>query len=271
MLRAVYPAAKAANPNVQIVFGGIAHDGFTTAPGGQFVREFLDDVLDAGGGAFFDIMNFHVYPAFAADWTGDPNKGPGLKEKTAAVRKMLTDRGLNKPMIITEAGWHNNDHPDYPSTDHIQNRYVVELFAQSIAADVDMMVWWALFEIDGYQFDNGLVDLAGQSKPAYEVFQIAAEELAQAQFVRTLPQSETGNANLEVHQMTDGANGQQMYVAWLNPATGSGTASLRLDAEEVTVREMTGAPDTIGDQDDGDNDGRVTIAVGAPVYIRVVQ
>jgi hypothetical protein len=269
MLQAVYPVVKAANPNAQVVFGGIAYDGFTTAPGGQFVREFLDDVLDAGGGAFFDIMNFHVYPAFAADWTGAPDRGPGLKEKTAAVRQKLTDRGLNKPMFITEAGWHNNNHAEYPSTNRIQNRYVVELFTQSIAANVEMMVWWALFEIDGYPFDNGLVNRANQEKQAYGVFQTAVEELAQAQFVRTLPQSETGNANLEVHEMTEG--GQQLYVAWLNPATGSGTASLGLDAEQVTVRQMTGAPATVLDQDDGANDGSVTISVGDPVYIRVVQ
>jgi hypothetical protein len=69
--------------------------------------------------------------------------------------------------------------------------------------------------------------------------------------------------------MTEG--GQQLYVAWLNPATGTGTASLRLDAEQVTVRQMTGAPAPVLDQDDGANDGSVTISVGDPVYIRVVQ
>ncbi len=83
MLAAIYPAIKTANPNAKVLLGGIAYDGFEDK-GGQFVRSFLDDVLNAGGGDYFDIMNFHAYPAFRGSWT--PGKGSGLLEKANAIR-----------------------------------------------------------------------------------------------------------------------------------------------------------------------------------------
>ena len=58
MLQAIYPAVKAANPNAQVLMGGIAFDYFEDQ-GGTFVRSFINEVLQAGGGDYFDIMNFH--------------------------------------------------------------------------------------------------------------------------------------------------------------------------------------------------------------------
>jgi len=50
MLKHVYPAVKAANPNAYVVMGGLAYDYFTTDPdGGLFDPYFLTDVLKAGG------------------------------------------------------------------------------------------------------------------------------------------------------------------------------------------------------------------------------
>ncbi|MCS7039017.1 MAG: beta-galactosidase, partial [Anaerolineae bacterium] len=48
MLKRVYPAMKAANPQVQVWIGGLAHEWFTTK-GGIFDANFLKDVLAAGG------------------------------------------------------------------------------------------------------------------------------------------------------------------------------------------------------------------------------
>lgn len=271
MLKAAYPAIKAANPNAQVVFGGIAYDGFTEH-GGAFVRQFLDDVLTAGGGDYFDVMNFHQYPAFAASWTD--NKGPGLREKTEAVRQKLAEYGLNKPIIITETGWHNNNHPIYPSNDEIQSRYVVALFTQGLAADVKINTWWPLADIGpSYEYDAGLATADRQPKPAYGVFKLMTEELGQVHYVRTLSAAQTGDADLEVHEFTDGATGQALYVAWRNPIDKPDlpALSLQLNAAQVLVKDMYGAASVVNDADDGSANGRVTVAVGRPVYIRVLQ
>ena len=78
MLAVVYPAIKAADPQAQVLLGGIAYDWYEDQDA-PFFRGFLDDVLRNGGGAYFDIMNFHTYPPFAASWA---TQGPGLYEKT---------------------------------------------------------------------------------------------------------------------------------------------------------------------------------------------
>ena len=47
--------------------GGIAYDYFREDYG-PFVREFLDNVLAAGGGQCMDYMVFHYYPPFEFRW-----------------------------------------------------------------------------------------------------------------------------------------------------------------------------------------------------------
>ena len=69
-----------------MLLGGIAYDWFYDQNNGNFNRYFLDDVLTAGGGDYFDIMNFHQYPAFASNWLPPGSEGPGLIEKTLALR-----------------------------------------------------------------------------------------------------------------------------------------------------------------------------------------
>lgn len=59
-LAMVYPAVRTANPAAQLVLGGVAHEYFVEN-GGPFVRSFITDVLQAGGGAYFDVFNFHYY------------------------------------------------------------------------------------------------------------------------------------------------------------------------------------------------------------------
>jgi hypothetical protein len=274
MLAAVYPAVKAANPQAQVVFGGIAYDWFQDQ-GGPFVREFLDDVLTAGGGQYFDIMNFHFYPVFSANWTGKgPEGGPGLLEKSNFIRnKLQNEYDLYKPMIITEAGWHSNDSHSQPSTPEIQARYVVQLLTQSLAADIDVMIWWMLNDPGSGYWDNGLVTNTTPPvrKLSYTVFQNMVDELSTTHYQRRLPLSETGNAKLEAYQFTDWVYQRTLYIAWLNPINGSESHPLVISGTAATVKSMKG--NLIGivtDGDDGIIDGKVTVTVGSrPIYIEV--
>jgi hypothetical protein len=269
MLSVVYPAMKSANPATQVAMGGIAHDWFIEN-GGPFVRSFLDDVLAAGGGNYFDLMNFHYYPAFRAVYA---TQGPGLIEKTAYIRNKLAQHGIhNRPMIITEAGWHSNNDPGHPSSHAIQARYIVQLFTHAIAADTDFMIWWMLHDAGGgYPYDTGLVTRFGAEKPAMAVYQRAVDKLSTAHYVRRLPHNETNNNSMEVYQFNDRVYRRHLYVAWLNPVDGSNSAILRLPAAQARVtNSRTGSSYLLQDGSDGVGDGFVTIGVGAdPLYIEV--
>ncbi|HXF61077.1 MAG TPA: cellulase family glycosylhydrolase [Caldilineaceae bacterium] len=274
MLRTIYPVVKAANPQAQVVFGGIAYDFFDVNDG-PFVQSFLEDVLKAGGGDYFDIMNFHYYPAFRKAWyryENSANEGTGLVGKTTAIRELLHQYGLNKPVVITEAGWHNNDHEELPSSDEDQSRYVVQFFAQSKALDLEFMIWWMLSDPVGeYQYATGLVTDTNPpiAKPAYKVYQVAAARLGYAEYSGTLTVAETKNEKVEVHRFTDPHTKKVFYVAWLNPISANGSTSISLSGETARVYDKIGILiATKQDAEDGANDGKVTVQVGgSPVYI----
>ncbi|MCW5857120.1 MAG: cellulase family glycosylhydrolase [Caldilineales bacterium] len=82
MLKRVYPAMKTANSNALVAIGGLSYEYWTTE-GGPYDPNFLNDLLAAGGGDYFDVINYHFYEA----WTfkggprrqgqGDPGQGAG--------------------------------------------------------------------------------------------------------------------------------------------------------------------------------------------------
>lgn len=266
MLATAYPAVKAANPHAKVLLGGLAYDWFQDQ-NGPYVRRFLDDVLKAGGGNYFDIMNFHSYPSFAKSWA--PH-GPGLLEKTQHLRNLLQSYGYDKPFMVTEAGWHSDNPPNFPGSEEIQSRYVVELFVQSFAADVDVMIWWMLNDPGGFAYDNGLVtnDEPPRRKQAFKAFQTIVNELGTAHFVRAFSDAETGSPRLEAYLFTDNVLNRNVLVAWLDPIDTTETKTLTLTATRATVRDIYGSSYTLTDAGDGRVDGKILLPVsGQPVYV----
>jgi hypothetical protein len=248
------------------VLGGMAYDWFRE-DGGPFVREFLDDVLAAGGGQCLDVANFHYYPPYEHKWSA---YGPGVVGKTNALRSKLGAYGLGGlPMIATETGYHSNNVPGAPGTPEVQADYVAKLFTQSLAADLGVLVWftWSDYDTAGYRYANGLLDQSLQPKLAYYAYQTASSKLGTAVFQRILdPTSELGGASLQGYLFNRGG---PLYVLW---SDGTSAQSASLPGRSARVTDYVGnlgAP--IADGDDGQVDGRVTVSVGShPVYVEVV-
>lgn len=276
LLKVVYPAVKSANPAAKLVFPGIAYDFFDDQSG-PFTRSFLTDVLDNGGGNYFDVMNFHSYPIFYSNWT--TNQGPGLLEKGEYIQAVLADYNLTKPIIVTETGWHSNNPPGstIPGSPQIQSRYVIQLITQGYALDAKIIIWWMYYDIEGgYTYDNGLVtkdDPPGTTtfKQAYYIYKDYVETIGSANFVRKLAIAETGLLQLEAYEFDDSVNNKRVFVTWLNPVTASGTAPLRLPVSQALVRNPVASFQyNVSDGSDGIIDGYITVQVGAnPLYVEV--
>ena len=194
-----------------------------------------------------------------------------MREKAIAVREKLAEYGYgDKPIFVTEAGTHSNANTVRPSSQEQQARYVVELFTQSLSADVDAMIWWLLY--DGNEdFQTGLITPGANPVPkkSFTAYQVITEELGSAHYKRKLTDAETGHEEMEAYLFVDYQNQRDTYVAWLNPVMTTATGTLRLTAPQATVRDIYGAT-TINDSADGAHDGRVTIRIGGePVYIEV--
>jgi hypothetical protein len=266
MLCAVYPIIKAANPRAQVVMGGLAYDSFEDQ-GGHFTREFLDDVLAAGGGQCLDVMNFHYYPVFEPNWTF---YGAGLSGKASYLRSKLGQYGvMNKPMICTEAGWHSDNYPGLPSTPEIQSRYVVKLFAQSLASRLDVMIWWTWIDPGSGYGANGLLTQSLERKPAFYAYQTAEKKLGHASFQRSLSASELESAALEGYRFVWQGTDKSLYVLWSNDAA---TRTVSLPISRARVTGMYGEfVMQVQDGDDGEVDGRVRVSIGPdPVYVEAM-
>lgn len=257
MLCAVYPVIKAANPQAKVALGGLAYDWFEDQ-GGPFVREFLDDVLAAGGGQCFDVMNFHYYPAFQSIWAP---YGPGLSGKANFLRGKLAQYGITKPVICTESGWFSGG--PYSSTPEIQAAYVPKLFVQAMYSQLGMNIWFSWID-PGSIGEWGLLTTDLQRKPAFYAYQTAARNLGRAAFQRPLSAQELGASALEGYLLRS-PSGKALYVLWANEDTVQ-TASLPL--RYARVMDMYGNITDRTDGDDGIVDGHVRVSVDfRPLYI----
>jgi hypothetical protein len=277
MLKTVYPEIHKANPNAKVVLGGLAYNYFTTQ-GGLFVREFLDDVLEAGGGEYFDIMNVHHYP-FPSDrrnWT-DGNSS-GLVQKVADINRKLAAHDLVKPLMITEVGWHSDNNDLYPSTEEYQSRYIVQLLTQSMAVDAIAAIWWSLEDPVEYPYKTGLITADNQIKASYNVYREAVKRMGDSTFVKTIvPATET---DLEVYQFIQQGTQKTLYIAWLNPIAPFNAQAALTFNDTVTAKWETPGQNatlyskewtrikTLKDSDDGKDDSKITVDVGrSPIYI----
>jgi hypothetical protein len=110
LLKAVYPRAHAANPDVIVLAGALAPtlepEG---SPAGLNDLLYLERMYEAGAASYFDGLSAHAYgltlPAEDAPAPGKINF-----RRVELLREIMVAHGdEDKPVYVTEAGW--NDHP----------------------------------------------------------------------------------------------------------------------------------------------------------------
>ncbi len=188
LLKAVYPVIKGTCPDAQVVFGGIALDNWT-----HFNSKFFEEVLKAGGGQHFDIMNFHFYYPFHVVWD---RFGPDIIGKANYVKKQLASFGLRKEIFCTEAGhWSGEE-----SSLEFQANYLVKSFVRGIVADLKSMIWFILVDRDtkGTDFTRGLLDNKLNKKPAFYALTHLIPHLKGAIYRQTLFLLDRGDIQIEL-------------------------------------------------------------------------
>lgn len=233
MLQAIYPEVKRANSGAQVVLGGLLLDcnpNLNTGCSPQRITagRFFEGVLIDGGGAYFDVANFHAYDWYgntntpgmygSKDWNNSQVDGPLLLRKTAFVRELLTRYGVpNKPIMNTETavicqycavpkGQSNAGMP----RDDIQraNAYYT---AQSYAAALSVgLLANVHYSYEGWNNSN-MVFSATKLLPYY-AFQEASEQLARAKYVGPLSDADAGVGSLAGYKFQ--RNNKPLWVVW---------------------------------------------------------
>jgi hypothetical protein len=181
MLKAAYPAIKAADPQAQVLLGGLLLDNPNEVP--YTMTQFFEGVLWGGGGPFFDLVNFHSYGYFLGT-TGKmynpnwPGSTTSLPEKVAFLKTVLNRYGLGtKPLINTEAALYCD--VDTDPCFETQAVFTAKAYAEGIALGLQGLAYYALKSEHRL---TGLLRPDNTPRPSYLAFKTAAAFLTQAQY-----------------------------------------------------------------------------------------
>lgn len=213
-LQLAYQTIKAIDSDAVVLLGGLAHDGFTEE-GGPFIRSFLDDILKLGAGAYFDVMNFHYYPAYDWRWTGLTGL-PALIGKAQELRGIMASNSVDKPMVATELGLSSS--PTFGESNESQSRAVVKYFSRAIAADLKFAIWYNMNDYIGAPSDafrfHGLLDASYVPKLSLSAFETLASYLDGRIYIRSMSSTEWGASQMEGYIYRDVQNNVNTAVVW---------------------------------------------------------
>ena len=179
IVRAAYPAAKAADPSATIIAGSLAESPYA----------FVEALFDHGIGGHFDAFSLHPYPGDASPL--DPLEDVWIKNSfirgVPAVRNVLLSHGEDKPIWLTEFGWHTSTILDAATWKNAVDEQTQAYIEQAL---VQVKQWpyvpvAIIYELQDESADRndrnsnfGLLRFDGTFKPAFEAFHRGALALS---------------------------------------------------------------------------------------------
>jgi hypothetical protein len=223
MMSVVYPRIKAANPNAQVLIGGLllrcdyTHTYDTTQD--CQASHFLEGVLETGGNSF-DIISYHGYPTRSTvreEWDRNfylwKHRGGVVLGKLDFIKQMFREANIPmKPVLLTEAGLlcykEGMCNHQQEGMQQDQANYAMRLYPRAQANGI-MGALWYTFSGPGWR-DSGILDANQNPRPAYRTFQFLSRVLPNA--------TSTGirieeNGDLEIYSFSKGTTNYTFYFA----------------------------------------------------------
>jgi hypothetical protein len=268
MLKVVYPAIKAANPDVEVLIGGLLLDCDPTNAAENedcTPARFLEGVLINGGGGYFDALSYHSYfhywgsLAEEETWRSwEPRGGVNLG-KIDFLREVTAAYGYEKPVFLTEiallcpeqAGGYFNAYCNPPGEEfyEAQADYVVWTYIRSWASGLSGIIWFYM-ESPGWR--NAAMLVGDQEPlPSYEAFRYMRKFLDGAGYRRVVV--EVPQARVFEFEKDGGL----IWIAW---SPDDQPRVIRLPNNTVRVTDKYGVPISyeLG-----------ILSVTSPVYIEI--
>jgi hypothetical protein len=223
MLKKVYPAVKAANRNAQVLVGGLLLDcDPRNPPEGKDCRSsnFLEGILRAGGGRYFDGVSFHAYDYYGgargsyghAGWRASSSAtGPVGALKAQFVQEVLRKHGFGAKFLMnTEMGLvcgSDGLEPLCQTADFSDTKaaHVVQAYVATLTGGWRAGVW---YNLTGWRA-SGLVDAQGKPVPAGVAYRVAAQALRGAATWRSIP-ADAGLKMVEFRRR----DGSRVRIVW---------------------------------------------------------
>jgi hypothetical protein len=252
VLQVVYPAVKAANPNAQVLVGGLLLDcdpnippGTYCGPPTQASSRFIEGVLHGGGGPYFDGIAFHAYDYVAGTTQGsygNPNwtsrwstTGPVVTAKANYLKGLLTTYGVTgKYLMNTEAAVLCDIKPSQTCGsvwEQTKACYVAEDYATGIKLGLRANIWYfwwnPSWDRHSQLFNSDLTLL-----PAYTAYSTVRNELADGAYVQDI----TGFTGLNGYKIQ--RRDRSVWILWAVDGT---SHSITLPGTPVAAYDVYGA------------------------------
>jgi hypothetical protein len=249
MLQAVYPRIKQADPQAQVLVGGLLLDCDPRTPQAncsgqlQIPPKFLEGILRNGGGNSFDGISFHAYDYYAgtagqysnANWnSSSQTTGPVEVAKAGYLRSLLQQYNVSgKYLVSTEValvcGKTGEEAPcltqDFELT---KSAYLVQSYVLTMADDIKASLWYSTLGWRG----SSLLDPQLNPLPAYSAFNTTRNELYGANPIQTITSLGTSISGYEF------SNGnRKIWVIWSKDGI---TQTVNLPATPSAIKTMSG-------------------------------
>lgn len=192
MLKSAYPAIKAADPQAQVVVGGLLLDcDPRDPPPGKDCQpaRFLEGILRGGGGPYFDFVSFHAYTYYCgaqgrmcnSNWTGgDTTQSAAVFEKGSFLREILGTYGYGyKGLMNMEAALMCFE--DTEACWQTQAMYVPRAYAEALALNLTAQAWFTTKE-PTWRY-TGLLNEDLTPKPVYDAYKAAVSFLTDVKYL----------------------------------------------------------------------------------------
>jgi hypothetical protein len=195
ILRAIYPQIKSANPQAQVLIGGLLLDcdprnppETGSGPKDCTPSRYLEGILAGGGGDFFDGISYHAYDYFGqqlgtygnSNWASAWNvNGPVLSAKAGYLRSLLDQYNVKgKYLLNTELALlcgRDGSEPVCQSQDFLLTKsyYLAEAYTSAIAEQLTANIW---YNLPGWR-GSGLIDNNIEPNKAYQALKTSSEQL----------------------------------------------------------------------------------------------
>jgi len=218
LLKVGYLAAKAADPQATIVFGGLQYwsdqDFFTK------VLDYINGDPDARTkNYFFDVVPYHLYInpyniSNVATWANAEMQKRGMT-------KAIWINETNLPVFDDENTNDGKFCPGWQGTQDEQASFVIQAGALAAASWVDRIFLFQLYDDNvGFRENYGLVRNDGSTRPSYTAYQVAATYLS----------------NPVSPRRTTLENGAVDSVSFINSKYGKVTVLWNTGTEDKTVK-----------------------------------
>ncbi|MCG8353356.1 MAG: hypothetical protein MI924_36790 [Chloroflexales bacterium] len=182
MLKVVYPAIKAADPQAQVLNGGLLLDQpYDPVKNTGLSARFIEGIFRADAADSFDILSYHSYSYY--NGTADGTLGD-VDWKIGYLRDVMAAYNVQKPLFNTEGALLCPTVSD--ACRQAQADFVGRAYTRALTEDIMGFIWY-VYDNDSFR-NTALIEPGNPSskRPAYQAYQQVAAMLRGATYQEKL-------------------------------------------------------------------------------------